>query len=65
MYADDTVIFCSVLTLAKAIEHLQSAFNVVQNILSQLKLKLMLFSNAKYRRTEYLFSGHSWRKGYW
>lgn len=54
LYADDMVIYCSVLIFAKEVDHLQNALSAVQNTLSQLKLvvsddktKLMLFPNAK------------------
>ncbi|XP_013857613.1 RNA-directed DNA polymerase from mobile element jockey, partial [Austrofundulus limnaeus] len=53
-YADDTIIYCFGLTVAKAIESLQRAFDVVQHTFMQLKLilnadktKLMLFANTK------------------
>jgi hypothetical protein len=53
-YADDTVIYCKASTLHQAFIYLQSAFNLVQVQLYQLKLvlnvdktKIMLFSKSK------------------
>ena len=52
-YADDTIIYCCCKSISKAFEALQSAFNMVQAQLQQLKLvlnadktKTMLFSKA-------------------
>lgn len=53
-YADDTVIYCEAATLHQAFSYLQSAFNLVQIQLYQLKLvlnvektKIMLYSKSK------------------
>jgi len=50
------MIYCSAQTLAKAVDHLQCAFNVVQKSLSNKKIvlnaektKCMLFSNVRSR----------------
>ena len=52
-YADDTVLYCSAPSLASATEYLQSAFNVIQKNLYQLRLvlntdktKMMCFSKS-------------------
>ncbi len=54
LYADDTAIYCSSPSVVQTLEFLQSAFDVVQSNLTQLKLvliadksKVMLFSNGK------------------
>ena len=53
-YADDTVIYCSSPSVLQCFEYLQSAFDIVQSRLTELKLvlnanksKTMLFSNGK------------------
>ena len=53
-YADDTILYCSASSLTSAIQKLQSAFNVVQSNLNQLRLvlnsdktKLMCFSKSR------------------
>lgn len=53
-YADDTAIYCEAATLHQAFSYLQSAFNLVQIQLYQLKLvlnvektKIMLYSKSK------------------
>ena len=53
-YADDTILYCSVSSLARASEDLQSAFNIIQQNLKKLRLvlnsdktKMMCFSKSR------------------
>ena len=53
-YADDTVIYCSGSTLAKALGNFQFAFNLVESqliewrlVVNAAKTKLMIFSNGR------------------
>ncbi|KAJ8287209.1 hypothetical protein GJAV_G00048920 [Gymnothorax javanicus] len=54
LYADDTILYCCASSVSHAFQSLQSAFDVFQSQLRQLKLvlnaektKVMLFSNSK------------------